>query len=82
LKFIFFDGEEAFEEWGPTDSIYGARHLAAKWEQNAYPKDNRDGTNQLHRMVSGILHESKSCHGFFCIWKAKLSLHLTFKSQW
>jgi len=50
LKFIFFDGEEAFKEWGPKDSIYGARHLAAKWEQTAYPKGSRDGTNQLHRM--------------------------------
>ncbi|XP_055840133.1 glutaminyl-peptide cyclotransferase isoform X2 [Episyrphus balteatus] len=32
LMFIFFDGEEAFKEWGPTDSIYGARHLAKKWK--------------------------------------------------
>jgi glutaminyl-peptide cyclotransferase len=54
LKFIFFDGEEAFEEWGPNDSIYGARHLAAKWEQTSFPKGSRDGTNQLHRMVRGI----------------------------
>jgi glutaminyl-peptide cyclotransferase len=54
LKFVFFDGEEAFQEWGPKDSIYGARHLAAKWEQSAYPKGNTDGTNQLHRIVSGI----------------------------
>ncbi|PSN58320.1 hypothetical protein C0J52_00166 [Blattella germanica] len=50
LKFIFFDGEEAFKEWGPDDSIYGARHLATKWEQTPYPKSNSDGTNQLHRM--------------------------------
>lgn len=33
LKFVFFDGEEAFKQWSATDSIYGARHLAAKWEQ-------------------------------------------------
>ncbi|XP_055916564.1 glutaminyl-peptide cyclotransferase isoform X2 [Eupeodes corollae] len=32
LMFIFFDGEEAFETWGPNDSIYGARHLAKKWQ--------------------------------------------------
>lgn len=39
LKFVFFDGEEAFEQWGPTDSIYGARHLAEKWEnENVLPK--------------------------------------------
>lgn len=32
LQLIFFDGEEAFQQWGPKDSIYGARHLAARWE--------------------------------------------------
>ncbi|XP_017059846.1 glutaminyl-peptide cyclotransferase isoform X2 [Drosophila ficusphila] len=31
LMLLFFDGEEAFQEWGPKDSIYGARHLAKKW---------------------------------------------------
>lgn len=31
VKIVFFDGEEAFEEWGPEDSIYGARRLAAQW---------------------------------------------------
>lgn len=31
LMFIFFDGEEAFKDWNAEDSIYGARHLAAKW---------------------------------------------------
>ncbi|CAI4039297.1 hypothetical protein SMKI_07G2800 [Saccharomyces mikatae IFO 1815] len=31
VKIVFFDGEEAIEEWGPEDSIYGARHLAAQW---------------------------------------------------
>lgn len=29
---VFFDGEEAFNEWSHTDSLYGSRHLAAKWE--------------------------------------------------
>ncbi|GLH01892.1 Glutaminyl-peptide cyclotransferase [Gryllus bimaculatus] len=48
LKFIFFDGEEAFQHWSNTDSIYGARHLAAKWERTPFPKNNRDGTNLLH----------------------------------
>ncbi|XP_063987531.1 glutaminyl-peptide cyclotransferase-like isoform X2 [Diachasmimorpha longicaudata] len=32
LMLIFFDGEEAFRTWGPKDSIYGSRHLAAKWQ--------------------------------------------------
>ncbi|KAI9275731.1 hypothetical protein BDA99DRAFT_545356 [Phascolomyces articulosus] len=32
LQMVFFDGEEAFVSWTDTDSIYGARHLAEKWE--------------------------------------------------
>lgn len=35
IQFVFFDGEEAFEEWSATDSIYGARHLAAGWGQES-----------------------------------------------
>ncbi len=31
IRFAFFDGEEAFEEWGPRDSLYGSRHLVEKW---------------------------------------------------
>lgn len=33
IKIVFFDGEEALKEWGPNDSIYGAKHLASKWDQ-------------------------------------------------
>lgn len=33
LQYIFFDGEEAFLDWNDKDSIYGARHLAAKWSK-------------------------------------------------
>lgn len=33
---VFFDGEEAIQQWSGEDSLYGSRHLAAKWE--------RDGT--------------------------------------
>jgi glutaminyl-peptide cyclotransferase len=29
---VFFDGEEAIKEWTDTDSTYGSRHLAAKWQ--------------------------------------------------
>ena len=36
LQFIFFDGEEAFRRWTSTDSIYGSRHLAAKWKDTPY----------------------------------------------
>ena len=31
---VFFDGEEAVKEWSDSDSLYGSRHLAAKWSQN------------------------------------------------
>ena len=30
---VFLDGEEAFEEWTATDSLYGSRHLAQQWRQ-------------------------------------------------
>jgi len=29
---IWLDGEEAFEQWTATDSVYGSRHLAEKWQ--------------------------------------------------
>jgi glutaminyl-peptide cyclotransferase len=32
LQLVFFDGEEAFQTWTDTDSIYGSRHLAELWE--------------------------------------------------
>jgi glutaminyl-peptide cyclotransferase len=28
---VFDDGEEAVQSWSATDSLYGTRHLAAKW---------------------------------------------------
>jgi Zn-dependent M28 family amino/carboxypeptidase len=28
---VWLDGEEAFENWTDTDSLYGSRHLAQKW---------------------------------------------------
>lgn len=31
---VFFDGEEAVQNWTSSDSLYGSRHLAAKWSQN------------------------------------------------
>ncbi|KAI9346721.1 hypothetical protein DFJ73DRAFT_953939 [Zopfochytrium polystomum] len=37
VEMIFFDGEEAFGEWSATDSLYGSRHLAEKWESEATP---------------------------------------------
>jgi Zn-dependent M28 family amino/carboxypeptidase len=35
---VWFDGEEAFEKWSDTDSLYGSRHLAAKWKADGTAK--------------------------------------------
>nr|XP_039252540.1 glutaminyl-peptide cyclotransferase-like [Styela clava] len=37
LQYLFLDGEEAFEEWTDKDSLYGSRHLAAKWDKQKWP---------------------------------------------
>lgn len=37
IQIIFLDGEEAFQSWTATDSIYGARSLAAEWESTPHP---------------------------------------------
>lgn len=31
IYIVFFDGEEAVVNWTEADSLYGSRHLAAKW---------------------------------------------------
>ena len=35
---VWTDGEEAFVNWTATDSLYGTRHLAQKWEQDGTAK--------------------------------------------
>ncbi|SCU90929.1 LAME_0E10550g1_1 [Lachancea meyersii CBS 8951] len=34
IKVVFFDGEEALDQWTTNDSIYGAKHLAARWKKS------------------------------------------------
>ena len=34
LVLVFDDGEEAIQQWSATDSLYGTRHLAAKWSND------------------------------------------------
>lgn len=34
LVLLFDDGEEAIQSWTNTDSLYGTRHLAAKWSND------------------------------------------------
>lgn len=35
---VWFDGEEAFQQWSDTDSLYGSRHLAEKWKNDGTSK--------------------------------------------
>ncbi|KAJ5935245.1 hypothetical protein N7466_004792 [Penicillium verhagenii] len=37
IQVLFLDGEEAFETWTSTDSLYGARSLAETWDQQMNP---------------------------------------------
>lgn len=37
LQLVFFDGEESFEEWTATDSLYGSRHLSEWMARTAHP---------------------------------------------
>ncbi|KAJ7342069.1 hypothetical protein JRQ81_008627 [Phrynocephalus forsythii] len=37
LRLIFFDGEEAFVRWSPSDSLYGSRSLAQKMAATPHP---------------------------------------------
>lgn len=37
LQVLLLDGEEAFQSWTDTDSIYGARALAEDWEMKVHP---------------------------------------------
>ncbi|KFP00970.1 Glutaminyl-peptide cyclotransferase, partial [Calypte anna] len=46
LKLIFFDGEEAFVQWSPSDSLYGSQHLAKKMVSTPHPPGSTT-TNQL-----------------------------------
>ena len=35
---VWLDGEEAFQKWTATDSVYGSRHLAEKWQKDGTAK--------------------------------------------
>lgn len=35
---VWLDGEEAIDKWTDTDSLYGSRHLAGRWQQDGTAK--------------------------------------------
>jgi len=43
IELVFFDGEEAFENFTQTDGIYGSRHFAQVLDQNRSAKTFRGG---------------------------------------
>lgn len=47
---MFFDGEESFEEWTDTDSLYGSRHLAERLAGTPHHSGAAD-TTMLHAVV-------------------------------
>ena len=49
LQIIFMDGEESFISWTDTDSLYGARALAAEWESTPHP-----ALSTFHNPLSSI----------------------------
>ncbi|XP_040902884.1 glutaminyl-peptide cyclotransferase-like a [Toxotes jaculatrix] len=44
LQLVFFDGEESFEEWTATDSLYGSRHLAERMANTPHPASSSHTT--------------------------------------
>ncbi|KAL3985479.1 Peptidase M28 family protein [Acanthocheilonema viteae] len=55
LQLIFFDGEEAFEEWTEKDSLYGSRHLASKWNQEYFSNNSSSGIKEIDRIDLFVL---------------------------
>ncbi|XP_037316706.2 glutaminyl-peptide cyclotransferase-like a isoform X2 [Pungitius pungitius] len=54
LQLVFFDGEEAFEEWTDTDSLYGSRHLAERMANTPHPAGATHAT-MLHAVDLFVL---------------------------
>lgn len=50
LQLVFFDGEESFEEWTDTDSLYGSRHLAQRMANTPHPAGSARA-NMLQALV-------------------------------
>ncbi|KAF2456825.1 hypothetical protein BDY21DRAFT_346184 [Lineolata rhizophorae] len=49
IQIILLDGEEAFVAWTAQDSLYGARSLAAEWENTFHP-----AMSTFHNQLSSI----------------------------
>jgi glutaminyl-peptide cyclotransferase len=54
LQLLFLDGEEALQAWQGTDNTYGARDLAAKWQDLPFSYQGVNG-NTLDRIDMFVL---------------------------
>ena len=51
LQLLFLDGEEAFGDWTASDSLYGSRHLAKKWQDSTWTNSKGQRVTELQRIV-------------------------------
>ncbi|GAB1599850.1 glutaminyl-peptide cyclotransferase-like [Argonauta hians] len=77
LQLLFFDGEEAFKEWTDTDSLYGSRHLANKWQKEI----DSNARNKLYFIKDFILldligNPNMVFHNYFPLQTDKLFQNL------
>jgi len=77
LMLIFFDGEEAFLNWSATDSIYGARNLARKWDQTRYK--NETEIDRMSVMVLLDLIGSTDAR-FICTFQNTCGLNIRLRA--
>ncbi len=85
IGFIFFDGEEAFAEWGPHDSLFGSRHQALLWEKEGFLKNIEAFIllDMVGDKNATFCHEEFSCPKLTKeIWKAahQVKAHAYFKN--
>ncbi|KAK5652531.1 hypothetical protein OQA88_10437 [Cercophora sp. LCS_1] len=55
VQILLLDGEEAFDNWSATDSLYGSRALAAEWEDAAPFKVLSNYKNPLRQISLFVL---------------------------
>ncbi|KAM4752070.1 glutaminyl-peptide cyclotransferase-like protein [Cyanocitta cristata] len=65
LQLLFLDGEEAFGDWSATDSLYGARHLAAKMAARGHPAGSEVTAMSLLVLLDLLGGPSPAIHSHF-----------------
>lgn len=60
IKFVFFDGEECIEEYGPADGLHGSRRLAKEWSENRSAEEMQgDDSSGYGRRQGSYDHNSE-----------------------